>query len=174
MKKFNKKILCFSGTYYSGFESNDLRLVKELKKNFNVIYAVKSNEMLTNYKRNIKIKKNKNIFFKFYNLINSRDKECGFPGFDLKWKKKIIYKKHNTIWINKWSQLFKLIDDCHVVVLGSFRDNLKIIAYARQKNKIVLVHKNPSNFDSEGQILPNIFCVTSEIQKKKNSKTNYF
>ena len=45
----NKKILCFSATVNKGFELSDLLLVEKLNNNFQVSYAVKSNEMYKKY-----------------------------------------------------------------------------------------------------------------------------
>jgi hypothetical protein len=166
MKKIQKKkVLCFSATFYRGHEFSDLKIVNELKqKLFEVTYCVKSNEMYENYtpenkRRNISIFKK--ILFK-----NLFDKECGHIGLEVSFKKNQNFLKHNTLWIKKWSDLYKLIDQNEIIIIGSFRDNLKIISYARLKNKIVLVHKNPANFDGNGCIMPNIYCLNSNEEKE--------
>ena len=110
-------------------------------------------------------KKKINLIKKIF-LKNLFDNECGFNGLDISYKKNINFVKNNTIWINKWTQLYKLIDNHEIIILGSFRDNLKIVSYARLKNKIVLVHKNPANLDNDGCILPNIYCLKSNEEKE--------
>ena len=165
MSQLRKKVLCFSATFYKGHEFKDLEIVNKLKKNnFDVSYCVKSNEMFKNYTPESE-KKKINLIKKIF-LKNLFDNECGFNGLDIYYKKNINFVKNNTIWINKWTQLYKLIDNHEIIILGSFRDNLKIVSYARSKNKIVLVHKNPANFDNDGCILPNIYCLKSNEEKE--------
>lgn len=160
-----KKILCFSATFYKGHEFSDLNIVNELKQNsFDVTYCVKSNEMYENY---TPINKKKKIsFLNFFFYQNLFDKECGYNGLDISFEKNKKFLEHSTIWIRKWTDLYKLIDQNEIIIVGSFRDNLKIISYARLKNKIVLVHKNPANFDSDGFLLPNIYCLNSKEDKE--------
>lgn len=160
-----KKILCFSATFFRGHELKDLKIVDELKKNsFQVTYCVKSNEM---YERYIPEKKRKKInFFKRSFQKNIYDDQCGFNGLDNSFKMNKDLLSNKTLWINKWSQLYKLIDEHEIIIVGSFRDNLKITYYARLKNKIILIHKNPANFDGDGYMMPNIYCLKSKEEKE--------
>ena len=161
MKK--KKVLCFSATCFSGHEYKDLELVKELKNDFEVTYVVKSQNMFLNYrnkKKRSKISFLKKLFFK-----NLYDEECGFPGFEnnLKQDKKFIECK--TIWIDKWSELKKLIKKNDIIILGTYRNATWLVKYIRSMQKIVLIHKNPSTIDIDSIITPNILCLKDKNEK---------
>ena len=162
----NKKILCFSATVNKGFELSDLLLVEKLNNNFQVSYAVKSNEM---YKKYTPENEKKINFIKkfFYNYF---DNECGFPGFNEDFKRNTDFINFQTIWIYRWSQLKKLIKKTDILILGSFRNNEWIIEYARRRNKIVILHKNPANIDSEGEILPNIYFTKNKYETENIKK----
>ena len=56
------------------------------------------------------------------------------------------------------------------LILGSFRNNEWIIEYARRRNKIVILHKNPANIDSEGEILPNIYFTKNKYETENIKK----
>ena len=156
--------MCFSGTVYRGFEFSDLNLVEELKETFDVTYAVKSNEMFKSYTL-IKKRKKISIFKKFLNQ-NTFSNECGFPGFDEKYKNHKRFLSMNTIWIKNWRSLKELIKKNQIIILGSYRDNQWIVEYSRLLNKIVLIHKNPSNLDNESKLLPDIFCLKDQREKE--------
>ena len=130
--------------------------------------------MLSNQTRCIKnipqkTKKKKINFIKkfFYNYF---DNECGFPGFNEDFKRNTDFINFQTIWIYRWSQLKKLIKKTDILILGSFRNNEWIIEYARRRNKIVILHKNPANIDSEGEILPNIYFTKNKYETENIKK----
>lgn len=156
--------MCFSGTVYRGFEFSDLSLAEELKDTFDVTYAVKSNEMFKNYTP-IKERKKISIFKKFLKQ-NNFSNECGFPGFDEKYKNHKRFLSMKTIWIRNWKYLKELIRKNQIIILGSYRDNQWIVEYSRLLNKIVLIHKNPSNLDNESKLLPDIFCLKDQREKE--------
>lgn len=159
-----KKVLCFSGYVYRGFEHTDLKLVSALKKSgFEVTYAAKSNQMFENYIP-IKLRK-RNIITKIFG--NEKDNQCGLPGFNKIFETDQSFIEKDTIWIKRWSDLKKLIKINDIIILGSFRNNNVLIEYARFRNKVVLVHKNPANLDYEGRTLPNIYCTKDENEKNE-------
>lgn len=156
--------MCFSPTVYWGNEFSDLNLIQELKKEFDVSYAVKSHKMFINYR----LQEVKKKIFILYKIFSKKiyDDECGFPGFDEKYKKNDRFINAKTIWIESWSILKKLIKENDIIVLGSYRNNQWLVEYSRLNNKVVLIHKNPANLDFETGIMPNIFCLKDHLDEK--------
>ena len=157
-----KKVLCFSATCFKGFEYKDLELVNKLKNYFEVTYAVKSHKMFLKYvdsKNRSKI----SIFKKLLKKIN--DDKCGFPGFDENFKSDIKFSEHQTIWIEKWTELKRLIKKHDVIILGTNRNSTWLIEYIRSLGKIVLIHKNPSTIDIDSNLTPNIRCLKDNAEK---------
>ena len=106
-------------------------LVEKLNNNFQVSYAVKSNEMYKKYTPENVTEKKINFIKKFF--YNYFDNECGFPGFNEDFKRNTDFINFQTIWIYRWSQLKKLIKKTDILILGIFRNNEWIIEYAKKK-----------------------------------------
>jgi hypothetical protein len=142
------KILIISLTFHPGFELSDGNLSEELeKKNFNITYALKSNEM--------------------YNPINKKVSNlyCGFPGFKKSILKKIKVKK--KLLFNSWFQLKKLIREHDLIILGGYRNSFWIIKYSRLLGKRIFYHKNPAEMSIDCKITPDVFFLKDIFQKKQ-------
>ena len=134
-----KKILIFTEWVYPGKEKTDLKIVFELKKFFpQVDYAVLPLSLFI-------------------------QKKVGFPGVDDKYKNDKEFKLADTIWLNSKNEIYNLISNYDIVIFGNCRNVSDLIFFSRIRNKIVIIHRNPSNFDNILSLTPTIYFVDNKL-----------
>ena len=133
-------IFVFSAVYHPGWEKVDLNLIKELKRRgHSVIHAVLGEEYLE--------------YLPF-----------GSPVFPKRYKNDNDFLELNTKWVKSNFEIFNLIDQVDMLVIGNSKGVNEFMKYAKLTNKLLVLHSYTfgPEFRKSGA---DAFCISGKFYK---------
>lgn len=136
------RILQYNGFFYPGHEKRDLNLVNELRRQgHDVVYAVMSDKAKNN----------------------------PYPGYPIHYRDDPDFRQADAFWIDDILDLFKLIDQVGLVLIGVEKGAGLFVDYARKTGKNIVQHQDIgsiaiSNYQCD------LYCVRGEWSKRRMMK----
>lgn len=153
------KICFFYQTIYPGLEKSIFIIDKFIdKKKYEYSYLLSSEKMFYRKKKNIRD-------------INTTS---GFKGFNNSIRKDNLLKKKRIDILDNKKFIKDYIKNYQIVVTGSCREINWLVKFCKLNNIFLVVHKNPANFDSDGDFAADLYLVHSNyLINKKNKAYTY-